>query len=300
MAAVSPVLDTLERIPLTTWVAASAAALVAFLAGLAFTRGVVKQLFTMASLAIAVAVAWYVFRHRADVFGRGSTSMTTDRLLIFSAAAGVLTFILCKGAVHILAGLGLLRLFGSLNGWKGMLVSVLPSGFLLWVGSMVLRLVGNLYGLETASAVAREGHRLTSEASTLWHQVSQKVDQSSLGSLAERMDPFDMRATANLARLLILWPDGTEWARLAQDPRTRRLLNHPEIQRLGRDPQVRRCIDQRDFAGLMQLPQVENTAQHADLRPVLNGLDLEQAMDRIIYGKQGAYRKQGTYRPMRP
>ena len=164
-----------------------------------------------------------------------------------------------------------------------MMISTIPSAFMLWVGAMVLRLVGNLYGLETASVVAREGSRLQDEARSLWQLVSQSVDRSVVGSLAAKVDPFEMRATANLARLLILWPDGTVWAGLAKDPKTRAVLNHALIQKLGHDAEVRRCIEGKDFAGLIQLRQVEQTAAHAELRPVLNGLALEQAMDRIIY-----------------
>ena len=283
--AAQPLLDGLSQVSSSTWVAAGGAGFVAFLAGLAFAKGVVRQLMTMTSLAMAVAVAWFVFSHRAEVFGTSAATLGTDRLLLFSAAAGLLTFMVCKGVIALLAAAGLLNLFSGLTGWKGMIVSAVPSAFLLWVGTMVLRLVGNLYGLETASVVAREGSRLSDQATSVWQQVSQSLDRSLLGSLATQVDPFDMRATANLARLLILWPDGTVWAKLAKDQKTRAVLNHAAIQKLGHDPEVRRCIEKKDFPGLIQLSQVAATAAHADLRPVLNGLALEEAMDQIIYKK---------------
>jgi hypothetical protein len=270
-------------IPASTWVTAGAAAMVAFFAGLAFSRGVLRQLVTMVSLAAAVGVSWFVFQNRAEVFGDIAPGLGTDRLLWFSAAAGVLTFILCKGLVAALAALGLLKLAGTMAGWKGMMISTVPSAFMLWVAAMVLRVVGNLYGLETASLVAREGSRLQAEAGSLWHDVSRRLDRSLIGSITASVDPLDMRATANLARLLILWPDGTEWAKLAREEKTRSLLNHPRVVKLGHDPAVRRLIEGRDFAGLLQHQQVVETAGLRELRPVLNGLDLEEAMDRIIY-----------------
>lgn len=283
---VNTLLEGLGRVSTGTWVTAGAAALVAFLAGMAFAKGVVQQLMTMASLALAVTVAWFVFSHRGEVFGSSAASLGTDRLLLFSAGAGLLTFFVCKGFVALLAAAGLLKIFGGLTGWKGMMVSTIPSAFLLWVGAMVLRLVGNLYGLETASAVAREGSRISDHATSLWQQVSESLDRSTLGSLAAKVDPFDMRATANLARLLILWPDGTVWASLAKDAKTRAVLNHQGIQKLGHDAEVRRCIERKDFAGLIQLRQVAETAAHPELRPILTGLALEEAMDRIIYKKK--------------
>ena len=285
-AEANPALDALGRVSAGTWVTAGGAAMVAFLAGLAFSKGVVRQLMTMASLALSVMVAWFVFTHRAEVFGSMGANMGTDRLLLFSAGAGLLTFFVSKGLTALLAAAGLLKLFGGMPGWKGMMISTIPSAFMLWVGAMVLRLVGNLYGLETASVVAREGSRISDQATSLWQEVSQSLDRSTLGSIAAQVDPFDMRATANLARLLILWPDGTVWAGLAKDAKTRAVLNHAEIQKLGHDPEVRRCIDRKDFAGLIQLKQVSKAAANEELRPVLSGLALEQAMDTIIYKKK--------------
>jgi hypothetical protein len=285
-AEANPALDALGRESAGTWVTAGGAAMVAFLAGLAFSKGVVRQLMTMASLALSVMVAWFVFTHRAEVFGSMGANMGTDRLLLFSAGAGLLTFFVSKGFTALLAAAGLLKLFGGMTGWKGMMISTIPSAFMLWVGAMVLRLVGNLYGLETASVVAREGSRISDQATSLWHEVSQSLDRSTLGSIAAQVDPFDMRATANLARLLILWPDGTVWAGLAKEAKTRAVLNHAEIQKLGHDPEVRRCIDRKDFAGLIQLKQVAKAAANEELRPVLSGLALEQAMDTIIYKKK--------------
>jgi len=281
-----PALDALGRVSAGTWVTAGGAAMVAFLAGLAFSKGVVRQLMTMASLALSVMVAWFVFTHRAEVFGSMGANMGTDRLLLFSAGAGLLTFFVSKGFTALLAAAGLLKLFGGMTGWKGMMISTIPSAFMLWVGAMVLRLVGNLYGLETASVVAREGSRISDQATSLWQEVSQSLDRSTLGSIAAQVDPFDMRATANLARLLILWPDGTVWAGLAKDAKTRAVLNHAEIQKLGHDPEVRRCIDRKDFAGLIQLKQVAKAAANEELKGVLSGLALEQAMDTIIYKKK--------------
>lgn len=278
-------LDILHKVPSSTWVTAGAAAFVAFAAGLAFSRGVVQQLLNMVSLALGVWAAWHVFTHRTEVFGASAASMNTDRLLLFSAGSGLLTYLLCKGAIHLLAVMGLLRFLGGLAGWKGVLVSALPSGFLLWVAAMGLRIVGNLYGMESAAAVATEGSKLRSQAASVWDRLSKQLDRSLVGSLAEKVDPLDTRATANLARLLILWPEGSVWQKLSQNPKTSKALRHERVQKLGADPKVRACIAKRDFAGLIQLPQVAEAAGHPDIGPVLSSLDLERAMDEVVYKK---------------
>lgn len=280
----SGLFESLQRIPSSTYVTAGGAAMVAFLAGLAVARGVVRQILGMISLGLSVMVGIYVFQHRAEVFGSMGAGMSTDRLMVFSAAAGLLTYLLCRGIVHVLAGLGLLSLLGGLTGWKGGLVSLIPSGFLLWAGALLLRLVGGVYGMENAAEAQKQGEKISGRLSAWVHQLSQQVDHSSLGSLAARMDPFDMRARANLARLLILWPDGRVWQQIAaRGPQTAQALNHPDIIALGKDAKARQAIERQDFAGLMQLPQVRKAAANPELESFLRGLALEQAMDAIVY-----------------
>jgi hypothetical protein len=149
---------------------------------------------------------------------------------------------------------------------------------------MVLRLVGSLYGMENAAEIMNKGGELGSQTKSIWYSLSQRIDNSFLGSVAKKLDPYDIKPTANLARLLILWPEGSMWQQLAaQSPATAQALNHPRIVELGYDDNVREAIRKQDFAGLMQMKKVEEAANHPDLQPVLGGLALEQAMDAIVY-----------------
>ena len=280
----SEVLETVQKVPSSLWVTAGGVGFIAFAAGLAFSRGVVRQLVGMCTLAISVGVSWYVFRHRMEIFGPSASGMSTDRLLFLSAAAGLLTYFLCKAGVYLLTAFGFINLLGGLNGWKGVLLSALPSSFLMWVATMALRLLGSIDGMESAAEVAKKGVDIQTQAQSIWTSLSQRMDNSFLGALAQKFDPYDLKATANLSRLLILWPEGSMWQRLAaQSPKTANALNHPRIVELGSDLTVRKLIEKQDFAGLMQLKQVEEAARHPDLEPVLSGLDLEAAMDSIVY-----------------
>jgi hypothetical protein len=260
--------------------------IVAFLAGLAFARGIVSQILTMFSLGLSVMAGLYIFRHRAEVFGAYGSNMSTDTLLIMSGAAALLTFFLARALINIIAGFGLLSFLASFTGWKAGMLSLLPSGVLVWLSTMVLRLVGSVYGLENAS-IQQTGKGEKSDFGAWVQQLAQKVDHTSFGRFAEKMDPYDFRATANLARLLILWPDGHVWQQIAaKGPNTAQALNHPEIAALGRNEKVRLAISRQDFAGLMQLPQVVSAASNPELEPFLKGLALEQAMDSIVYQRR--------------
>jgi hypothetical protein len=256
---------------------------VAFLAGLAVARGVVSQVIGMFSLAAAVLAATYVFRHHADMFGVLASNMSTDALLMISGGVGLVTFFLARAAFNMLAGFGLLSFLASMTGWKAGLISLLPTGALVWLSAMVLRLVGSVYGLENA-AVEQGAKGVKSDLGAWVEQFAQKFDHTSIGKLTEQLDPYDVRATANLARLLILWPDNRVWQQIAaRGPDSANALNHPEIAALGRDEKVRQAIDRQDFAGLMQLPQLEKAASNPQLVPFLKGLALAEAMDSIVY-----------------
>lgn len=278
----SEVLDTVQKVPSSTWVTWGTIGFMCFAAGIAFVKGVMQQIMRVATLAVSVGAAYYVFRHRGQFFG--ASQMSTDHLLLLCAAAGLLTYFLCKGGFFLLAGFGVMKLTGGAAGWKGMLMSVLPSGALLWIAALVLRLMGNLQGMESAAEMMKKGGELESQAKSWWHSLSQRMDGTPIGKLATKLDPYDLKATANLARLLILWPEGSMWQRLAaQSPAAATALNHPMIVELGYDPAVRKAIETQDFAGLMQMKKVEAAANHPDLAPVLSGLALEQAMDSVVY-----------------
>ncbi|MCB1275163.1 hypothetical protein [Prosthecobacter sp.] len=276
------VLDTVQKVPSSTWVTWGTIGFMCFAAGIAFVRGVMKQIMGVLTLAVSVGAAFYVFRHRVQFFG--AANMNTDHLLLLCAAAGLLTYFVLKGGLYLLAGFGFMKLAGGMDGWKGMLMSFVPSGALLWILTLVLRLLGNLEGMESAAEVMKKGGALESQAKSIWHSLSQRMDGTPIGKLATSLDPYDIKATANLARLLILWPEGSMWQHLAaQSPSTAQALNHSRIVELGYDPGVRKAIENRDFAGLMQMKKVEEAANHPDLAPVLSGLALEQAMDSVVY-----------------
>ncbi|TDU81685.1 hypothetical protein EI77_00995 [Prosthecobacter fusiformis] len=280
------ILESVKRTFSGGGMTAGGMALVAFLAGLAFARGIAQQFLTMMSLALSVLAGLYIFRHRAEVFGAYGANMSTNTLLIMSGAAALLTYFLARALINILAGFGLLAFLGSFTGWKAGMLSLLPSGVLMWLSAMVLRLVGSVYGLENAS-IQQSGKGETSSFGAWVQELAQKVDRTSVGRFAEKLDPYDMRATANLSRLLILWPDGRVWQQIAaKGPQTAQALNHPEIAALGRNEKVRQAIERQDFAGLMQLPEVVQTASNPELEPFLKGLALEQAMDSIVYQRR--------------
>jgi hypothetical protein len=274
------------RLPSSAWMTAGGFTLVAFLAGMAFTSGVMSQLVNMVSIASGIVVSWWVFRHRTEVFGSSAIGMGVDRLLIFSLGIGIVAYVICRILAKVLAGFGIIKLAG-LAGWKGMFLSLIPSGILIWMGSLVLRFLGNLYGLESASHIAAQGNKFQGQFGEFFLEARRMLDRSPFGSLLNNVDPLAMQRTGNLARLLIVWPEGRLWPHLKADPHTGKVFAHPKVAALGHDPAVRNCISRKDYPGLLQLNVVELAASHPDLEPILTSAALEASMDRIIYGRGG-------------
>jgi hypothetical protein len=280
----SEVLQYAQKVPHTMWATIAIVGFFAFAAGLAFAKGVVQQIINVATLALCAAAAWYVFMHRTVIFGAAGMQITTNRMVIASLIAAGIMFAVCKVGKYFLVAFGLMRVLGGLTGWKGLIVSFLPSGALMWMGSVALRIVGSLYGMENAAEIVKKGGVIESQAKSIFYSLSQKIDNSSIGGLVKKLDPYDIKPTANLARLLILWPEGTMWQRLAaQSPATANALNNKMVYELGYDPDVRKAIENKDFAGLMQLPKIEKVANHPDLKPVFASMQLEMAMDSVVY-----------------
>ncbi len=276
--------NTLQHLPASAWVTIGGLTFALLLAILAFAYGVVRQLFNMLSLAAGVGVAWYGFRQHLWLPDSSALVQSTDRLLAFSALAGVLAFVLARFALRLLPWLGLVQLAG-IAGWRGGLLSLIPSSFTLWVGTMSTQWLGNLYGLNNMAALVQEGTRLHSTLGTWANDARHLLEDSALGSLILKVDPLAMRPTANLTRLLIVWPNPQLFPALAAHPKTGKIFAHPLINELGHDTAVRQAIERKDYTGLLRLPQVEKAARHPELSPLLRDPGLEDAMDEILYGR---------------
>ncbi len=280
--------DFIKSMPMPTVVTGGGAAFVAFLAALAFTNGVMKQIINMVCIGLGISFSWYCLRHRADIFGPSAASMGTDRLVMFSAIAGMIGFGVSRAAMSVLSMVGIFNIFAGMTGWRGMALSLIPSGFMLWASSMGLRLVGNLYGMETAAAMGREGTKITGSFGNVIDEFRRALEKSSIGGVLLNADPLAMRPTANLTRLLIVWPDQKIWTQLVKNEKIDKVFRHQKVIDLGYDKAVRKLIESKDYAGLMQLPKVGETATYPDLQPLLSDVALEEAMDKILYPKPAA------------
>jgi hypothetical protein len=277
-----------QSVPTSLWLTGGVCAFVAYLAALAFANGALKQVLGMVCMACGVTAAWYVFSNRTEVFGPAASSMANDRLLMFAGGAGLLAYGIARLLLGLFSMFGLLKVLGSFAGWKGAMLSMIPSAFLLWSASMTLRVVGNAYGVEGASKVANEGQKIQSYFGDAVNQARSVMDRSVLGSIAARVDPFGMRATANLAKLLMVWPDQRLWMQMVQNPKIKSIFSHPRILEVGKDAAVRSAIEKKDFAGLIQLPQVGRLAMHQDIEPLLTDASVEETMDKVVYARTAA------------
>ena len=267
-----------------------ALALMALVAVLVMLRGLLQWVIAVSSLALAVAAGALVLDQRMRLLGSYAAEVSTTKLMLLAALAGLLVFFLTRALLRLMAKLGLLAFLAGLTGWKAGLLSLLPSSLALGLGAFVMRGWTAVASLQDALGAATAAAAPSAHSPSRWlAALSEQWDRSALGSWMESLDPFDLRARSNLARLLVLWPDGRVWRELAQrDEALARMLNDPAILELGSDAQVRLAIEKHNVAGLMQMRQVAQAAADARLEPLLKTLVLEQAMDEVIYRSPAA------------
>lgn len=264
--------------------------LMAVVAVVVMLRGLLQWVIVVASLALAVVGGSMVIDQRMFLLGSYAADVTTTKLMLLAVGVGIAVFLLARALLRAMANLGLLAFVAGVTGWKAGLLSLLPSGLALGLGAFVARGLSAVVCLQDALSASTAMIPVSPDSLGRWvASLSAQWDQSPAGAWMERLDPFDLRARSNLARLLVLWPDGRVWRELAQrDEALAQMLNDPRILQLGSDPQIRLAIEKRNVAGLMQMRQVAELAADSRWEPLLKALAVESAIHEVTYRRPAA------------
>jgi hypothetical protein len=238
------------------------------MAALAMARGVLRLIRGMLKLAIGFAVGTYVFL-KAPEWLAGAVPNPSGALL------GGLGFI--GGALgHLGSGAVLEKLLGGLDtaqgagekmsAGKSVLLSLLPSGMLMWIGGVLLRLTGSLSGMaqmdQGPEAVARP-----------WlAQARSALSQGTVGKVFNFLDPVTSPEVVRLCEILVTYRDPARWKSVKSDPALSTLLNHPKFRRLLDDREVKHAVAHSNYARLFTLPEVRAAAEDPELAQALRAL----------------------------
>lgn len=245
-----------------------AALFVAGMAVLAVARGALRLIRGIVRLAIGFAAGTYVFLKAPEWLG-GSVPNPSAALL------GGLSF-LGGAAGHLTSGLVLEKLLGGIEGaqaagqkmsaGKSILLSLLPSGLLMWIGGVVLRLTGSLSGM------AQMDQGPESAVRPWLNQARTVLSQGMVGKIFNALDPVTSPEVVRLCEILVTYRDPARWKTIKGDPALSAVLNHPKFRRLLDDREVKHAVAHSNYARLFTLPEVRAAAQDPDLQQALRSL----------------------------
>ena len=234
---------------------------------LAIVRGVLRLFRAMITLGLAFAAGTLVFIKGPDLL-KGVVETPSGHLL-----AGM-SFI-AGGIAHLGSGFALNKLLGGLDAaqlagenvskLKAAALSLLPSGFFLWAGGILVRLTGSASGL--AHADAAQG------GTEPWlAQLRDSISSGVMGRLFNATDPFTTDSATRLCQVLVDYRVHDRVDQLARDPRYRSLFADPRFRRLINDREVKHAVAFRDFTRLLTLSEVREAAADPALAKILAAL----------------------------
>ncbi len=234
---------------------------------LAIVRGVLRLFRAMITLGLAFAAGTLVFIKGPDLL-KGIVENPSGQLL-----AG-LSFI-AGGIAHLGSGFTLNKILGGLDAaqvagqnfskLKAAALSLLPSGFFLWAGGILVRLTGSASGL--AHADAAQG------GSEPWlAQLRDSISSGVLGRMYNATDPFTTDTATRLCQVLVDYRVHDRIDQLARDPRYKALFADPHFRRLLNDKQVKHAVAFRDFTRLLTLAEVRDAAADPALAKIVADL----------------------------
>lgn len=245
-----------------------AAVFAAGMAVLALVRGVLRLIRGMLKLAIGFAAGTYVFLKAPEWLGSAVPNPSGALLGGLSFAGGALGH-LGSGAVleKLLGGMeGAPAAGGKLSAGQSVLLSLLPSGMLMWIGGVLLRLTGSLSGMaqldQGPEAVARP-----------WlDQARAALSQGKVGQVFNFLDPVTSPEVIRLCEILVTYRDPARWKSVKADPGLGTVLQHPKFRRLLDDREVKYAVAHSNYARLFTLPEVRAAAEDPGLAQALRAL----------------------------
>lgn len=246
---------------------AVAAGFAGVMAVLAIVRGILRLIRTMLALAVGFAAGTYVFLH-APEWLHGVWENPSGKALAAMSVIGGAVGHLGSGFLFgkLLGGLDSAQAAGqAISKPKAALISLLPSGVLMWLGGIFVRLTGALSGMEHVD----EGKA----ASPPWlAQARAALSQGVVGQFFNFTDPVTSPEATRLCEILVTYRDSSRWKTVKRDPAFSAVLNHPTFRRLLDDREVRHAVAHSNYARLFTLPEVRAAAADPDLAKALRSL----------------------------
>lgn len=261
-----------------------AASFVIFLAFRAWTHGALKMFWAVVGMSLGAAAGVLCFQHANSLLpGEELSTNLVAMLSVFVALVAYLIF-------RQLAKSVLQKLFnadGPLSGWaegfRGALLSLIPSLFTVIVVTTCLRMGGTLLELRSAEKICHPDASWLADTYPGWPMTTEWRDAAeSLPYVLPVMDPFDPISRLperTLVLLLVASKKEELFSSLKSHPSVGPLVNGALFQGLLEDEAIGKMLDERKHVTLLRNQQVVDAASNRVLADFTRELQVRQIID---------------------
>jgi len=245
-----------------------------------FLRGLVKFVFSLVALAIGVFAAFWGFRNGDSIAAK--VIETPEPWMSYGVAiiVGLGVHSIARSILNFLSGsfnntaAGRKLGFGAPAGVLGLLMGVVFSG----LGLSGLKHIGSASELEHLNNHIHQQAEL-SEKPPLFMRLKQMIDESKPGQWHDKVDPFNDKASLNLAKLFVLRQSDYHAARAVTSDSTRRVLGQPDVtQLLVSGDDTAQLAAEGKFLSLLNSHEIKKISQIPAAEKALLSTNIEQAL----------------------
>ena len=262
--------------------------LVVFLAARAWTHGVLKMFWAIIGLALGLAAGFFFFQNANALISR----LMPGQELGFNAIVGgsIVIALIAYLVFRQLSKAILKTIFnpeGVLGGWtdgfRGSILSLVPSVITVLVLGLTLRMGGTLMELRAAEKNCHPDIDYSKNVYPGWSVVTDWRDAAErlpyTLDIYHLIDPISRPAERQLVLLLIASKKGELFAHLEKHDETSQIIADPIFQTLMEDAEVAKLLEARNHVALVRHPLVVTAASNNVLAERISDIKLRPIID---------------------
>lgn len=241
---------------------------------LGFVKGLVKMVFSLLALGLAVVAAYWGYQNGHDIAGNIVERPEPWMAVAVSVVAGIGVFSIAKSVLGFLTsgfnqtGTAQKIGFGPPAGIMGLLMGL----FLVYAALSAVRYVGTVAELHRLDSLVTQ-KTPDAPARPFFIGLKEKIDASKPGRFHRKYDVLNDATRSTAAKLLVVRQDRVEFARLLLRDRTGALpaLALP-------DNALLKLVEEKNFPTLLRDPALKKLAADPTVQAALEELDVEKSM----------------------
>lgn len=290
-------------------IALLALAFVIFIAARAWTHGVLKMFWAIIGLALGAAAGFFFFQNANALLSR----LLPGRELGFSANIGfsIVVALIAYLVFRQLTKALLQKMFNPesiLSGWaqgfRGAILSLIPSVLTVLVVGLALRMGGTLMELRAAERNCHPDIDYLAKVYPGWSVVTEWRDATEripyVLEVYHPIDPISRPTERRIVLLLIATKKQPLFSYLEQHDDTSEIIAGPIFQSLMEDASIDELLKTRKHVALLRHQKVVDAASNAVLADPISDLDLPSIIDEFMLSEERQKLLESYRRPQGP